>query len=132
MLQFDPTMRASCEEILAHRYFESSTLASTDSLNEEAAQEVEAMSIDASDERRAEFWEIDHPGLALEELEKAFVRVREKGEKATRHEKLEPAQTAFARRGDLRGAAEALSCPDRPTNARRAHRNSLNGALGGI
>ena len=32
----------------------------------------------------------------------------------------------------LRGAAEALSCPDRPTNARRAHRNSLNGALGGI
>lgn len=86
MLQFDPTMRASCEEILAHRYFESSTLASTDSLNEEAAQEVEAMSIDASDERRAEFWEIDHPGLALEELEKAFVRVREKGEKAWQDE----------------------------------------------
>ena len=53
---------------------------------EEAAQEVEAMSIDASDERRAEFWEIDHPGLALEELEKAFVRVREKGEKAWQDE----------------------------------------------
>jgi hypothetical protein len=92
MLQFDPTMRASCEEILAHRYFAPSACAvdsikaSTDSLNEEAAREVEAMSIDATDERRKEFWEIDHPGLALEELEKAFVRVRESGEKAWQDE----------------------------------------------
>ena len=92
MLQFDPTMRASCEEILAHRYFAPSAFAvdsikaSADSLNEEAAREVEAMNIDATNERRKEFWEIDHPGLALEELEKAFVRVRESGEKAWRDE----------------------------------------------
>ena len=96
MLQFDPSMRASCEEILAHRYFASSTLAtesikaSTDSLNEEAMRGVEAMKMDVAGEPRKEFWEIDHPGLALEELEKAFARVheqaKEKGADAWRDE----------------------------------------------
>lgn len=78
MLRFDPSMRASCEEILAHRYFESSKLvtetirSSTDTLN----YHVESMKMEASSDSRKEFWEIDHPGLALEELEKAFLRVQ--------------------------------------------------------
>lgn len=77
MLRFDPSMRTSCEEILAHRYFDSSKLvtetikATTDSLN----YHVESMKMDVENGNRKPFWEIDHPGLALEELEKAFLRV---------------------------------------------------------
>jgi hypothetical protein len=51
--------------------------ASTDSLNDEAMRGVEALKVETGDERSKPFWEIDHPGLALEALEKAFARVRE-------------------------------------------------------
>ena len=45
--------------------------ATTDSLN----YHVESMKMDVENGNRKPFWEIDHPGLALEELEKAFLRV---------------------------------------------------------
>ena len=79
MLRFDPTTRATCEEILAHEYFKDSKLGvdvssrRTSSLSDDTLHSVQAMTVDGRDSK-AEFWEIDHPGLALDALEKAFAR----------------------------------------------------------
>ena len=82
MLQFDPTMRASCEEILAQdRYFESEHVGLNGFPQRRGGSRGRSHEHRCVRRTKAEFWEIDHPGLALEELEKAFVRVREKGEK---------------------------------------------------
>ena len=80
MLQFDPESRATCEEILAHRYFRETTIdvgaikSSTDTLNDEALKGVQELTLD---DAHPPFWEIDHPGLALQELERAFERTHE-------------------------------------------------------
>jgi len=90
MLRFDPSTRATCEEILAHEYFKDSKLGvdmSANVLSEATLHSVQAMTVNGRDSK-AEFWEIDHPGLALEALEKAFSRAheeaRDKGEDAWR------------------------------------------------